>query len=333
MDTNIIRGQGVLTNSSDAYSVTLSVGDSALTDKAIYLVKCNSTNTTNAATLNVNSIGAKALYNNRGTVLLPGEFRSGSWYEVLYDATFDYFVVLNASSSADTGWIDLAGFAWLPSAIRPQYRIINRVIHFSGTVVVPLDNPSSAGNLLAYTSESSYSVAVGVTPYSAGSSGTGAVTVNAAGSIIFNKSVSVFSSSAHHPDKAYSIPYQIATRRLESDMGGDEYTYTAPILINVSSAGLLTIGTIYDAENFNGTGTLGSAPLRFLTSNVVAGDYGVDLRTMNTNEQTHSVTAASDLDMVALRIALAHSVTIDAGNPAHLGGFSFPLTGLKAFLS
>jgi len=72
--------------------------------------------TTDAVTLNLNSLGAKAVqYNN--AALVAGEIQANYWYEVVYDGT--QFQLLNPSLSASTGTLGATvaqvqdgGFIW-----------------------------------------------------------------------------------------------------------------------------------------------------------------------------------------------------------------------------
>lgn len=99
MDTNIIRGKSVLTNIADAYSGTLSVGDTALVDGGIYLCKISATNTTTAPTLALNGLSAKVIYLNDGGALAIGSLRINAWVALLYDLTSDKFVWIDSISS------------------------------------------------------------------------------------------------------------------------------------------------------------------------------------------------------------------------------------------
>ena len=151
--------------------------------------------------------------------------------------------------NTDSGWIDLNGFSFLSAlSSRPQYRVINKTIHFRGTAVVPLDN---GGAVLAYASEASYAQTATIAPCTAAVAD--AVSVNAAGSITFNAGSAAITSSSYYPDKTYSTPYVIALRRVKTSTSTEETNYTAPVTINVSSGGVLSLGTLRDLENYTGT--------------------------------------------------------------------------------
>ncbi len=99
MDNKIIRGFGTTTNSSDDYSVTLSVGDTALVNGGIYQLYLNRTNTTTATTLNVNSIGAKTIKKDNNTTLQIGDLQINSWVQVIYDSGNDVFHLLTTPAT------------------------------------------------------------------------------------------------------------------------------------------------------------------------------------------------------------------------------------------
>ena len=76
---------------STAYTVTLSPSPSSLTEGFGITIKVHTTNTT-AATLNVNSLGAKILKNHFGTSYVAGELVAGRIYNFRYNGT-DFLAV------------------------------------------------------------------------------------------------------------------------------------------------------------------------------------------------------------------------------------------------
>ena len=74
---------------NDTYAITLSPAPSAYVTGARYRFKANTANT-GAATLNVNSLGAKTIVKLQGaitTTLADNDIRAGQWVEVVYDGT------------------------------------------------------------------------------------------------------------------------------------------------------------------------------------------------------------------------------------------------------
>ena len=177
--------------------------------------------------------------------------------------------IIGQVPSTDTGWTNLSGFTFLSAlSSRPQYRVMNKVIHFRGVAVVPLDN---GGAVLAYASEASYAQTATITPCTAAVPD--AVTVNANGSITFNAGSAAIPSSAHYPDSSYSTNYILALRRVKTSTSTEEIPYTAPVTLSVTSSGVMALSTLRDLENYSGTSTIGGAmTLRALTSNVTSGD-------------------------------------------------------------
>lgn len=102
MDYNIIKGKSTLTNSVDAYTGTLSIGDAAYTNGGIYIVTMpDYANTTTTPTLNLNSIGAKTIVNQQGTALSIGQLYNGCTYVLVYSLSFDHFRLLGLSVPAN----------------------------------------------------------------------------------------------------------------------------------------------------------------------------------------------------------------------------------------
>ncbi len=226
----------------------------------------------------------------------------------------------------DTGWIDLDGFTWLPVGIRPQYRVINKVLSFRGEVVVPLNN---AGAILAYASEASYAASLTVAPNILDPEG---VVVDTNGSVTFNGGVSVIPTATHYPDTSYTYGPFIGVRRVRTQASGAlTIVYTGAFYLTITSAGLLIMTTLNDPENVTGGGVPGSSMLRFVTSNVLAGDFAVDYRVVDTVNTLQGTTAAADLNLLIADRAEQHGVTMNAADPSQIGGFQAYLNPLVAY--
>lgn len=75
--------------STDAYAITLSPAITAYVTGAHYWFKANTANT-GAATININSVGAKTIVKVAGgitTTLADNDIRSGQWVDLVYDGT------------------------------------------------------------------------------------------------------------------------------------------------------------------------------------------------------------------------------------------------------
>lgn len=84
-----------------AYTLTYSVAPAAYYNGQRFAFIVNAANTA-AATLNVNSLGAKNLrkmVNGTATALAAGDLASGAYCEVAYNTSGDYFVILNRDLS------------------------------------------------------------------------------------------------------------------------------------------------------------------------------------------------------------------------------------------
>ena len=234
----------------------------------------------------------------------------------------------------DTGWIDLSGFAWLPSGTRPQYRVINKMLRFRGYLVVPID---SAGSILPYTSEADYIASMSVTPNTLA---TGGVTLTGSGgneSLTFNQGAAAIPSSTYYPDTTYVSQWVIGTRRIRTQNDATiPITYSTVASLYISSSGVIGISTIFDSENYTGVST-GSSQLRMITSNAVAGDYVLDYRKVDNgagNDTLAGITSTSDLTVIIQNQGTnKHSTTLDAALAGNLGGFAFDISKLSAYIN
>lgn len=97
----------LITTAGSANAYTLTSGQSLLAYAAgqQFFIKANFTNT-GAATINVDSIGAKSLTKNGATALAAGDLTSGQIYIIDYDGT--QFQVLNLSAAVDATLTALA---------------------------------------------------------------------------------------------------------------------------------------------------------------------------------------------------------------------------------
>ena len=100
------NGGGLSTaGSSNAYTVTTNATVAAYADNYKIAVQANHTNT-GAATLNVNSLGAKAIkkYTSSGIAdVASGDIQSGASYILTYDGTNGYFVLFGSTPTDSVG--------------------------------------------------------------------------------------------------------------------------------------------------------------------------------------------------------------------------------------
>lgn len=324
--------------------------------------------------LYVKDIGNYAATNNI-TITAPTGFKvngqqsvtidtNGLSCQIIITSNTDYICNGLASSVVgvqdyDTGWINLDGFGHMTSALRPQYRVINRLLQFRGTAVIPLSNGAA---VIAYTSENSYINSAFSTAWTGG--GTGSVRlVNAdtapnfglgfnssgTGSTITDFSP-VIPNTNRYPDNSYSFNGIIATRRVRAQ-GSTTHgvCYNAPCTLVFQTDGTLWVSLLSNLEDGNWASNQ-SAPyildktntLRILGTNAIAGEYYSEYGTLNsgnavqntdtlikgiTNNDETVVTPPSGI------YGFKHAITVDITDSSTLGGFQIVLDGLSMDIS
>lgn len=117
---------------SDAYAITVSPAPSAYAAGQRFLFKANTANT-GAASLNVNSLGAKTIKKHTDQDLATGDIEAGSVVEVVYDGT-NFQAVSFLAVAPGTG--DVVG---------PALSVDNELPLFSGTGGKTLKRSSGTG--------------------------------------------------------------------------------------------------------------------------------------------------------------------------------------------
>lgn len=229
----------------------------------------------------------------------------------------------------DSGWVDLNGFTYYSGVTKPQCRRIGNQIHFRGTVYVPLENPSSPGSVVPLTSTSAYNSVTGCTTWS----GVGGCTIDGNGAILFNNGGAVIppSITAGNLDSLYTLPWDIAIRSIDVD-GTYGTALTSAVRISVTSTKGLTVQVVHDIEitATRGSGVQGNSPLRLITSNVRLGEYLPNY--IATATDIHNAPSNANFPLVSNTFNLTWPFSCDAGNENQIGGFSFKLDGLIAYL-
>ena len=111
-DIDVLLGAITTTGSANAYVLTTGLSLAAYVSGQSFLVKANFTNS-GAATINVDTLGAKSLVKGVSTALASGDITSGAIYHISYDGT--NFNVLNSGGlyqSADATLTALAALSW-----------------------------------------------------------------------------------------------------------------------------------------------------------------------------------------------------------------------------
>jgi hypothetical protein len=106
------NGSIVASGSSNAYAITSNRTISSLANNTVMWFRANHTNT-GAATLNLNTLGAKDIVRATGAALAAGDITSGQIVGVYYNSTLDDWVLITpavqgTASESATGLIELA---------------------------------------------------------------------------------------------------------------------------------------------------------------------------------------------------------------------------------
>jgi hypothetical protein len=247
---------------------------------------------------------------------------------------------------ADTGWEDLLGFNFYSGVAKPQCRRIGNQIHFRGIVYVPIDNE---GIVIPLTSSNAYNSVPSCNVFAGG----GGCFINTNGSIVFNNQTSVIPTtvlnSATNLDNTYRLGYVIGTRQIDLDA-----TYgtalSAVFSVGITNTKQLYIAVLKDLEitsTRTNAANVGSSHLRYITSNVTAGEKVPDFT--STQSTVHSSPFSGNVNTVTLPAPLApdtqylnnltasyntftYPFTCDAGLESQIGGFVVILDGLIAYV-
>lgn len=256
----------------------------------------------------------------------------------------------------DTGWVDLNGFAYYTGSMlanKPKCRRIGNVIHFKGSVYVPLS--SDAGStLISLSSPSNYETQWFKNPYT----GVGGVFLNPNGAISFNYDGvtagnvipnTVWSGSPVFDDQ-YVMNRVISTRQLQTVLGTNGTALSAVLTISISASGVLTVFTLRNTEDLQlfGGNYQRASPMRYVTSYIRSGE---SIPHHTDSESTiHSSPNSGATNAISLPAPLApdtqyvnnlnlnyYAATwpfdLDAALETDLGGFEFRLDGLIAYIA
>jgi hypothetical protein len=229
----------------------------------------------------------------------------------------------------DTGWVDLNGFTYYSGVSKPQCRRIGNQIHFRGTVFVPLENPSSPGNVVTLSSTSAYNSIAGCSVWTGG----GGCIIDSNGAISFNNGGSVIPNTVTTDtlDNTYFKPWDVAIRAIDVDA-----TYgtclTSAVRVYVTTTNGLSVQVVHDIEisTTRGSGIQGNSPLRLVTSNVRAGEYLPNY--IASGSDIHNAPSNANFPLVSDTFNLTWPFTCNAGEEDQIGGFNFTLDGLVGYL-
>lgn len=244
----------------------------------------------------------------------------------------------------DTGWVNLEGFnyygtAGSPTAMtafKPKCRRIGNVIHFKGQVIIPMSTVIGGGTLELLTSSSAY---YGITtPYVFqgvdATYGNGCTVDAVNGGLTFNLGTSVVPTAVWSGalDDVYSMGQIIAIRPINIDANYGT-ALSAVFTVNVTSAGTLVVSTVKDYEmtSTRPAGYTGTSALRFITSTVRSGEYVPDYTAAASDIQ--NAPANANFPLVSDTKNVTWPFSCDAGESNQIGGFSFRLDGLMAYVA
>lgn len=155
---DISGGMITSTGSANTYAVSTAQGLTSLTDGFQLAFKANVANT-GASTINVDSLGARALRSVSGANLTAGEITAGSVYTIVYESSGNEWLIhggLRTTSSGGstptfssfgTTWVNLADASAAKSNLGLGTAALE-TLGTSGTVVGRLDgNNTHSGNL------------------------------------------------------------------------------------------------------------------------------------------------------------------------------------------
>jgi len=252
-----------------------------------------------------------------------------------------YTAGLLTASVQDTDWVRLEGFSFIPdSNIQgvPMVRRIGNVLHFRGTIMVPLINGGSPLTWDYSAGVDSYFSNTTVIPFS----GAGGVQINASGNIVFNNGNSVIPLSVIPVgwaiDQNYQNPAGLKAAYRTIPIDADNSTILTTFFSQViSTTGALALGLIKDLESTTiagagGVGSWDTAHLNSIISHVKGGELVPKYSNIGTTIYNSSV-AGSQPSSIYFTAGYAYPFSCNANDQNQIGGFLQRLDGLTAFIS
>jgi len=256
----------------------------------------------------------------------------------------------------DTGWVRLLGFDYIPNnnvASPPMVRRIGNVLHFRGTIIVPLANGSSALTWDYAANQDSYFDVFNCVPFQ----GAGGVYTNPNGSVTFNYTgVGTTCNSVIPPsiipagyqlDDRYQNPagWKVAQRIVPIDWDpvlrtSDNSTSLSTVFSQVIAAnGTLILGLWKDGEaswvsGAGGNNSFDTGHMNYIISHVTQ-DQKVP-RFANAATTVYDNPTAVDATLpvnTRYESQYYYPFTCNANFEDNVGGFFQRLEGLTAFIS
>lgn len=323
---NITINAGVGQLINDLPSVTISTnGEAAL----VRIVSNNQYISTSSGGVVANALEVL----NEGISITPNA-SSMNFVGDYVNATAVGSAVTVTIDAPDTGWVDLLGFDYVSVIVgKPQCRRIGKVIHFRGSVTIPLSNDGGA-TVIPLNSGTTYYNQAFKAPWTGTNITYGnGVTLNAFGSVTFNLSNSVIPTSVHSGSFDGTYANQILGTRVLEITPTTTTALSAYFSLVITNNGLLRIGTLKDLEEGAGFANFfPSSPLRFITSYTRGADFLPDY--IDSSSYIHNVKTpppgAVSLEMEPVNNQWGLSV--DAAEETDIGGFTFRLDGLMSYI-
>ena len=243
----------------------------------------------------------------------------------------------------DTGWKDLDGFAYYTGAetlaIKPQARRIGNVVHFRGTLVVPINDGAGAPLLWQIGSAppvDTYYLSTVVAPATVGPS---SVLLNAAGLVTFNQGISVIPASimavGETFDNNYALSNALGSRPCQVNASPATSTILTG-LFNVSIRSnktlLLSLPKNGEQNSFSGTAAFDTSHLNYIISHVTAEENVPSFSNANTNVNSNPGSGNIPL-VLAYSATNVYPFSCNANNEQQVGGFRIQLDGLIAYIN
>jgi hypothetical protein len=275
-----------------------------------------------------------------------------------------------SSQIADTGWHCLKGFDFYTDLgtngmiiAKPKVRRIGNVLHFKGTLTIPLDNYNDPGTVVTYLYKAGTNTYEGTSSGSAHGNapyqGTGGVTVNSSGNLNFFKGANMIPEevlpAGYAIDGGYSFGWRLGWRSMATSSCSTILTTWANVAVGTN--GNLIWGCIADLEESFATGcnpgAFSTSHLNYTISNVIQGQYvpkfdtalNVHSSALTGNQPDISFTDPNTV-IAGVGVPFSYSkqsgpdfkagdtypITINANDPGQLGGFQLVIDGLTAFI-
>jgi hypothetical protein len=248
----------------------------------------------------------------------------------------------------DTDWHYLNGFDFYtadPRLItkRPMVRRIGNVLHFRGTITVPLESFTSPGTVVEYDYRSGVNTYEGLISITSPAhsnnpfTGAGGMSLLSGGSMQFNNGNNVIPAAViptgYVIDSTYSLGWRMGWRAM--DTGSCSTVLTTFVNTAFSPGGQLTWGVLVDLEESFTTGcnpgAWSTSAMNYVISHVRQGEHVTDFKAAGSDTSSNPATGIQPINIEFN--AQVYPITINANDPNDLGGFQTIIDGLTVFIS